>query len=1198
MLQTVMLLTGFFLWLANSGNPPNGRTGAPFDGSCNNCHSGGGTLNGTVEVTGLPAQIEPSTTYPLTIVLTPTGGNPVRAGYQLVVVDGNNINAGDLATINSQSGVEFSGGREYIEQRTPKTFTGGAPVSWSFNWTSPATVNGNTVKFYYTGNFANGNGGTSGDIAYEFLQTVPFVGQVPVTASIGDVQNVTCNGGSNGSATVEASGGTPPYTYLWSNGQTTATATNLTAGNYSVTVTGAGGSGSAVAAATVTQPAAISVVASANGLLTCTTTAVTATASASGGSGGFSFLWSDNQSGSSVQFSQPGTYTVTVTDVNNCTKTASVVISENISPPTAIAAPAATISCLQPTTSLSGQGSTSGAGISYLWTASGGGNILSGANTLTPIVNAAGTYTLQVTNATNGCTATASSVVTSLIQPPTVTISGAQLSCANPTALLQPVTNAQQVTYSWTGPNGFSSSLPNPLVSNPGTYSLTVTNTVNGCTNTASAVVTADVAAPSLSFSPATLNCRDTIVALLASSNVPNIGYSWSGPSGFSSALASPVVAVPGAYTLTVTNPANGCSSSGSTQVNQDTMPPAAVIAAPAYFHCQQSIVELSAPGSSQGAGIAYNWTTTDGVLLSGATGLNPAVGAAGTYTLSVVNNNNGCSASASVVVTAAVPVSVDSAIVTPVACFGGQDGTATALASGGSGTLSYLWSDGQTTASASALAAGVYQLTVTDVDGCSDSLSVVIDQPAPLVSEVLVTAETAVGANDAMARASVSGGRQGYTFLWSTGATTDSIGGLSPGIYGLSVTDANGCIASSTFTINALNCSLSAVVSATPALCAGNASGTASVEVNNTNLPLTYIWSNGAATATVSGLSAGTYTVTVSDDNNCQVVASAVISEPAPLQMSLSTIAASCPESLDGQVSALAAGGIPPYVFSWPGGGNGQGLGVGQYAVVLTDANGCSLLDSVVLRSQDLTPPQILCPPSVTVCSGETVAYAAPTFTDNCSLTGAQPVRLQGLPSGSVFPTGETTQLFEIADASGNVARCSFVVQVTAPIEIVVVSVANDVDSSGLGSIQVTVSGGLGTLQYNWTRDGQPVAGTEDISNQPPGTYVLTVVDENGCSRQSAPIVIDNLVAVGALETTQWLQVQPNPASQFIALQAKGRLLREVSLMDGNGRLLRKLLPEEWSGQMDVGMLMPGLYFFRVVDEQQKVFFIRWIKS
>ncbi len=1198
MLQTVMLLTGFFLWLANSGNPPNGRTGAPFDGSCNNCHSGGGTLNGTVEVTGLPDQIEPSTTYPLTITLTPTGGNPVRAGYQLVVVDGNNANAGDLATVNSQSGVEFSGGREYIEQRTPKTFTGGAPVSWNFNWTSPATVSGNTVKFYYTGNFANGNGSSSGDIAYEFSQTVPFAAQVPVTASISEQQNVSCNGGSDGSATVQAAGGNPPYTYLWSNGQTTATATNLPAGNYSVTVTGTGGSGSAIAATTITQPAAINLTASASGLLTCTNTSVTATAAASGGSGGYSFLWSDNQSGSSVQFSQPGTYTVTVTDANNCTKTASVVINENISPPTAIVAPAASVSCLQPTVSLNGLGSSSGVGISYQWTASGGGSILSGASTLTPIVNAAGTYTLQVTNAANGCTATASTVVGSLVQPPTIATTGAQLNCANPSASLQVSTNAEEASYSWSGPDGFASGQPSPQVSSPGTYNVTVTNTANGCSNTASAVVTADFAAPSLSFSPATLNCTDTIVQLMATSNVPNITYSWVGPSGFASQDAAPLVSIPGTYALSVTNPANGCSGSGSTQVNEDRLPPVVIIETPAYLHCLQNVVQLTATGSSQGAGFSYNWTTTDGSLLSGATGLNPQVGAAGTYVLSVVNNNNGCTASASVIVTAAIPVSVDSAISTPVTCFGGQDGTATALASGGSGTLSYLWSDGQTSASAGTLAAGVYQLTVTDIDGCSDSLTVVIDQPAPLVSEVLVTSETAVGANDATAKASVSGGRPGYSFLWSTGATADSIGGLSPGIYGLSVTDANGCITSSTFTINALNCSLSAVASATPALCAGNASGTASVEVNNNNLPLTYIWSNGAATATVSGLSAGTYSVTVSDENNCQVVASVVVGEPAPLQMSLSTIATSCPESLDGQISALAAGGVPPYVFSWPGGGNGLGLGVGQYSVVLTDANGCSLLDSVVLGSQDLIPPQILCPPSVTVCSGETVAYAAPTFTDNCSLTGVQPALLQGLPSGSIFPTGETTQLFEIADASGNVARCSFIVQVAAPIEIVVVSVANDVDSSGLGNIQVTVSGGLGMLQYNWTRDGQPVASTEDISNQPPGTYVLTVVDENGCNRQSAPIVIDNLVAVGELVPTQWLQVQPNPASQSVALQAKGSSLREVSLMDGNGRLLRRLLPEEWAGQMDVSMLMPGLYFFRVVDEQQKVFFIRWIKS
>ncbi len=154
------------VWLANANNPPTGRTGAPFDnGSCNSCHEGG-NFSGLVSIQGLPSFIEPSTTYPLEVTLTPTGGNPSRGGFQLVVVDGNSQNAGDLIAINAQSGTEFFNGREYLEQRQPKLFTGGGPVSWSFNWKSPLTAARDTIRFFFIGNFCNGNGSSSGDIAF------------------------------------------------------------------------------------------------------------------------------------------------------------------------------------------------------------------------------------------------------------------------------------------------------------------------------------------------------------------------------------------------------------------------------------------------------------------------------------------------------------------------------------------------------------------------------------------------------------------------------------------------------------------------------------------------------------------------------------------------------------------------------------------------------------------------------------------------------------------------------------------------------------------------------------------------------------------------------------------------------------------------------------------------------------------------
>ena len=150
LLQISSLLLAAIMLLAYNDDPPTGRTGAPFDGHCKDCHSGNnpGGFNGIAAIIGLPDTIMPNTTYPLQIRVSFTSGNPIRAGFQLVVVDKNNINAGDLAAINSESDTEFMNDREYLEHRPAKYFSGG-PVSWDFNWTSPANALCNTIKFYY-----------------------------------------------------------------------------------------------------------------------------------------------------------------------------------------------------------------------------------------------------------------------------------------------------------------------------------------------------------------------------------------------------------------------------------------------------------------------------------------------------------------------------------------------------------------------------------------------------------------------------------------------------------------------------------------------------------------------------------------------------------------------------------------------------------------------------------------------------------------------------------------------------------------------------------------------------------------------------------------------------------------------------------------------------------------------------------------
>lgn len=386
------LLLGVLVWLGNNANPPNGNTGAPFDGHCNNCHGGAnpGGFDGIVEISGLPSTIEPNTTYPMVLTMTPTAGSPVKGGFQLVAVNGSNQNAGNLAAVNAQAGTEFLNGREYIEHRNGKTFVGGGPVSWNFNWTSPANASGNIIKFYFIGNFTNNNNMDTGDFPIAFSQTFDFSGPPPVVASIISTNNVSCFGGNTGSATVEASGGLPPYLYQWSNGQTGQTAVNLVAGTYTVTVTGSSGSGTATATAAITQPPILNATATPSGLLTCLQQSVNVTATVSGGTPSYIYDWSNGATGNPAVYTSAGTHSLTVTDNNGCTKVATFNIGINAVQPTANAGPVGVLTCAQPQVTLNGSGSSSGPNFSYIWTTANG-NIVSGANTLMPVVNAAGT---------------------------------------------------------------------------------------------------------------------------------------------------------------------------------------------------------------------------------------------------------------------------------------------------------------------------------------------------------------------------------------------------------------------------------------------------------------------------------------------------------------------------------------------------------------------------------------------------------------------------------------------------------------------------------------------------------------------------------------------------------------------------------------------------------------------------------------
>ncbi len=1182
LLQFTGLLLSALVWLANNGNPPTGRTGAPFDGSCgdNNCHTGNnpGGFDGDLVISGIPGTIEPNTTYPLTLTMTVTAGSPIKGGFQLVVVDGNNVNAGDLSISNAQTGTEFFMSREYIEHRNGKTFTGGV-ASWDFNWKSPVTaVNGNTLKFYYIGNFTNNNNNSSGDFPKAFSETHPFTGPPPLSIFIAASTNVSCFGGNNGSATVEAGGGVPPYTYMWSNGQNTTTINNLFAGTYTVTVTGSSGSGTASTSVVITQPPVLNISASAPGLLSCVQTSVTATASVSGGTPGYDVVWANGQTGTTATFDAAGTYSVTATDANGCTKVTSVTVNQNIVPPTATVAQGGTLTCNMTQLALNGSGSSQGGNFTYQWTTVGG-NIVSGGNTLFPTVNACGAYTLTVTNTTNGCTASASTTVTCNNVPPDLAASNTgPLTCTVQSVTLNGSSNTSGVTFMWTGPNGFSSSDQNTSTNVVGVYTLVVQNPANGCSSAVTTAVSQNTVPPTDTANVSgMITCATDSVHIFMNTNIQNATFLWTGPNGYTSTQKRDTIAVPGQYIGVVTNPANGCKARDTIVVAIDTMPPGATamangaitcinntvllsggpsgantyawtgpnnytstlqnpsvtlagmytivvtddttgctasatatvqqnttapvatIAPPGNLNCNNSTIQLNATGSSQGSNFSYLWTTTNGVIVSGETTLTPVVSAAGIYQLQVSNASNGCISTASTTVAQSPPVLASIASSTNVTCNGAANGAATAMGSGGNGVFTYLWSNGATTATIMGLSAGVYNVTVKDGEDCTATAMVSITQPSPLLANATATGETSLGANNGTATSAPSGGTPGYTFNWSNGATTATITGLAPGTYVVSVTDANGCTVVRSVTVNAFGCALAGDINATNVTCNGTANGIASVALTGQANPVSYLWSTGATTQTVTGLAPGAYVVSVVDGNNCPIVLNTSISQPPALAANASATGETSSGANNGTATASPTGGSGNYGFVWSNGGltaTITGLAPGTYTVSVTDANNCTAVQTVNVAAFN-------CAVSASITGANASCFGNNDGQATAILSGGQSPYSYLWSNGATTATAGNLAAGTYTVTGTDAAGCSAVQSISIlqpPVLSAAAMVTQNVvcPNGNAGAASVATSGGTAPYTVNG-----------NLTNLGVGTYTVTVVDANGCSTTASFTIV-----------------------------------------------------------------------------------------
>jgi hypothetical protein len=256
--------------------------------------------------------------------------------------------------------------------------------------------------------------------------------------------------------------------------------------------------------------------------------------------------------------------------------------------------------------------------------------------------------------------------------------------------------------------------------------------------------------------------------------------------------------------------------------------------------------------------------------------------------------------------------------IATSATCFGYANGTLLAQVTNAVNPVTYVWSTGATTSQLRNLSSAIYQVTITDSTGCRVVQADTIHQPAKLVA-ALTPVSASCGRLNGSILAMVSGGTPQYNYYWNTGSNDSLIINLSPATYTLTVTDTNSCVAITSATITTSD-NLNTSISSYPATCYGSSNGRISITVTGGLSPLSYTWSNGDSSAQLSGLSAGSYAVTVVDDGGCSAIVSIGVTQPDSLSIQFNPQNSTCGIAA-ASISASASGGGGTYTYLWPNG-------------------------------------------------------------------------------------------------------------------------------------------------------------------------------------------------------------------------------------------------------------------------------------
>ncbi len=914
--------------------------------------------------------------------------------------------------------------------------------------------------------------------------------QPPVlTVSVNTTQNVSCNNGCDGSASVSGNGGVAPYSYTINYLNSPCVAQQLTSGNftnlgadtYTVTVTDDNGC-TATVVFTITEPTApiTSVVSSipptctpgCDGQVTMTTIGGTPT-----------YSYGVNPAATVVGNVISGlcagiTYTVTSTDLNGCTATTTVTLTTPNGPVVSIIPGSiVNVSCNGLCDGSASATASSGTP-PYTYSIAGPGSPTIDPNTGVATNLCAGNYVITVTD-DNSCVGT---VNVNITEPTLFTISTAVTSDASCFGDCDGT-----ATVSGSG----------------GTPTYTYTN----------------IAGPG---SP-TLNSVTGIAGSLCA----------------------------GIYTISAVD-GNGCTATSTVQIIEPVLLTLNVNALANVLCNGQCTGTASASASGGNGGYNYASINGPGSpTIDPVTGAAANL-CAGTYTVNVTDSK-GCTASATVQITEPPVLSVSVNTTQNVSCNNGCDGSASVSGNGGvapySYTINYLNSpcvaQQLTSGNFTNLGADTYTVTVTDDNGCTATVVFTITEPtAPITSVVSSIPPTCTPGCDGQVTMTTIGGTPGYSYGVNPAATVvgNVISGLCAGItYTVTSTDLNGCTATTTVTLTTPNGPVVSIIpgSIVNVSCNGLCDGSASATASSGTPPYTYSIAGPGSptidpnTGIATNLCAGNYVITVTDDNSCVGTVNVNITEPSAIVPSAITADASCFNVCDGTATMSSIGGSGGYVYTIlptgpfgpiVAGNNISGLCANTiYTVTSTDLNSCTGTMTIQISQPAQLILNVVSTQDVSCnggCDGEaSLSFAGGTGAVTYSINPVIPCLPVQAVSGTFTNLGANTYTVTGTDANGCIATVSFVINQPTAFSISA-NVTQNVSCNGGcdGEVVITPNGGTPGYSYSISPitpclPAQVVSGT--FTNLGANTYTVTGTDSKGCtttvsftiSQPSAPV-------------------------------------------------------------------------------------------